>query len=228
MAQGLLPFKYVEEKSRSGMTALAGLPTYLELATVAGLSASIDKRVKARIPLSQGWSDRQVVSTQVLLNLAGGDCVDDITRPEGDSGFAELMRRIQTIGMSRKQRRVCLRRLRKEHNASRVDEPQQEYAEIAFVPTWIRNGRKDAPIYRFLAIREPLRQLDLPHIKEQLALPFPRKFLWMPSATHYSVSLPTVWICLVTNSSVGIANVAATAKGACDYEGRSRRWTVSL
>jgi hypothetical protein len=34
MAQGVLPFKYEAEKNRSGMTALAGLPTYLELASV--------------------------------------------------------------------------------------------------------------------------------------------------------------------------------------------------
>jgi hypothetical protein len=36
MAQGVLPFKYEAEKNRSGMTALAGLPTYLELASVCG------------------------------------------------------------------------------------------------------------------------------------------------------------------------------------------------
>jgi hypothetical protein len=29
MAQGVLPFKYEAEKNRGGMTALAGLPTYL-------------------------------------------------------------------------------------------------------------------------------------------------------------------------------------------------------
>ncbi len=30
MAQGLLAFKYEEEKQAAGMTALAGLPVYLE------------------------------------------------------------------------------------------------------------------------------------------------------------------------------------------------------
>ena len=32
MAQGILPFKYETEKSTTGMTALAGLPVYLDLA----------------------------------------------------------------------------------------------------------------------------------------------------------------------------------------------------
>jgi len=34
MTQGVLPFKYEEEESRNGMTALAGLPVYLDLAEV--------------------------------------------------------------------------------------------------------------------------------------------------------------------------------------------------
>jgi hypothetical protein len=32
MPQGVLPFQYLEETSSSGMTALAGLPAYLDLA----------------------------------------------------------------------------------------------------------------------------------------------------------------------------------------------------
>jgi hypothetical protein len=48
----------------------------------------------------------------------------------------------------------------------------QEYAEVAFVPNWIACGRKNAPEYRFLAIREPLRQLDSLPIQEQPKLPF--------------------------------------------------------
>ena len=61
MAQGVLPFKYEAEKDRSGMTVLAGLPTYLELASLCGLQASIDRHVGVRRG-TQGWSDGQVVS----------------------------------------------------------------------------------------------------------------------------------------------------------------------
>ena len=66
--------------------------------------------------------------------------------------------------------------LRPRHDAGATqehqDEREQEYAEVAFVPSWIANGRKGAPEYRLLAIREPLRQLDLPHIAEP-TFPFP-------------------------------------------------------
>ena len=41
IAQGVLPFRYEAEPKNSGMTALAGLLTYLELAVVSGLTMSI-------------------------------------------------------------------------------------------------------------------------------------------------------------------------------------------
>ena len=36
MKQGVMPFQYEEEKSSTGMTALSGLMTYLELMQAAG------------------------------------------------------------------------------------------------------------------------------------------------------------------------------------------------
>ena len=37
MAQGILPYKYEEERNEVGMTAMAGLPIYLDLAWVLGV-----------------------------------------------------------------------------------------------------------------------------------------------------------------------------------------------
>jgi hypothetical protein len=48
---------------------------------------------------SQGWTDAQEVVSLLLLNLAGGDCVDDLRVLEGDDGFARLMRRVETHGL---------------------------------------------------------------------------------------------------------------------------------
>ena len=67
MKQGVLPFQYEEEKSSTGMTGLAGLPAYLDLAQVAGLWRSIGRHVKLR-EKGQGWSDGQMVTSLVLLN----------------------------------------------------------------------------------------------------------------------------------------------------------------
>jgi len=77
MPQGVLPFQYQEEKFSNGMTALAGLPAYLDLAYVASLSQSIQRHVRLREG-KPGWSDAQMVTALVLLNLAGGDAVEDL------------------------------------------------------------------------------------------------------------------------------------------------------
>jgi hypothetical protein len=39
MPQGVLPYTREEEKTQAGMTALAGLPVYLDLASVLGLGS---------------------------------------------------------------------------------------------------------------------------------------------------------------------------------------------
>jgi hypothetical protein len=88
MTQGVLPFKYEEEKTQSGATALAGLPVYLDLAKVLGLSESIKKHLTIR-ENSQGWTDVQAVMSLVLLNLAGGSCVDDLDILNADQGFMQ-------------------------------------------------------------------------------------------------------------------------------------------
>ncbi len=47
----------------------------------------------------------------------------------------------------------------------------QEWAEVCYVPNWAGHSKK-GPTYRFLAIREPLRQLKIPGIEPQTELPF--------------------------------------------------------
>ena len=49
MTQGVFPYKYQEEKTGSGMTALAGLPVYLDLASVLKLGESIKRHLHIKI-----------------------------------------------------------------------------------------------------------------------------------------------------------------------------------
>jgi len=117
MTQGVLPFKYEEEKNNTGMTALAGLPLYLDLAKVIGLSKSIQKHLKIRTN-GQGWTDTQMVLSLILLNLAGGSCVEDLKILEADEGFCEILRKSELHGLRRKVRRAFERRWRKEKKRS--------------------------------------------------------------------------------------------------------------
>lgn len=52
---------------------------------------------------------------------------------------------------------------------SKPQQTDQEYAEVCYVPNWAGSSKKRAD-YRFLAIREPLRQLAL---GDEAELPFP-------------------------------------------------------
>jgi len=115
MAQGVLPYKYEEERSYAGMTALAGLRIYLDLASVLGVGDCIRAHVHVR-KSDQGWTDEQAVLSLMLLNLAGGDCVEDIRILEKDEGFCKVLGRVGTKGLRRQERRAMERRWRKEHH----------------------------------------------------------------------------------------------------------------
>jgi len=99
MTQGLLPYKYEEENKPAGMTSLAGLPLYLDLAFALGLPGSIERHLNLRP--SQGWTDAQMVLSLVLLALAGGDCVDDLKVLEADEGFCRILEHIDPKDASR-------------------------------------------------------------------------------------------------------------------------------
>ena len=90
MQQGALPFQYEIEGGSSGLTALAGLPVYLELSAVMGLRKSIEEHVKVRCG-RQGWTDSQLLMSLLLLNVAGGDCVEDLRTLEADEGFGRVL-----------------------------------------------------------------------------------------------------------------------------------------
>ena len=66
-----------------GAWGIARLPG---LAQVAGLTTWIDQHLRLRDG-SQGWSDSQMVTALVLLNLAGGESVDP---PEADGCWRRM------------------------------------------------------------------------------------------------------------------------------------------
>ncbi len=129
MTQGVLPFKYESEEKTTGMTALGGLPAYLDLAQVIGLSKSVQKHLKVRQG-GQGWTDTQMVLALVLLNLAGGDCVEDIKVLEADDGFCEVLKKAELHGLRRKVRRALLGRWRKERTRT-VPSPSAIFRYLA-------------------------------------------------------------------------------------------------
>jgi len=111
LPQGVLGFQYESDSSNNGLTSLAGLPLYLDLIQASGLGAAIHRHV--RVAGRQGWLDIQMVLAVVFLNLAGGDCVEDIERLENDNGFAAILRAIEQNLLSRAERRSLKARWRR-------------------------------------------------------------------------------------------------------------------
>ena len=64
-SKGVLPFRYGCEPTGSGVTALAGLPAYLEMGVVSGLAVSIQRYLGVCALKEQGWTDTQVVMSLV-------------------------------------------------------------------------------------------------------------------------------------------------------------------
>jgi hypothetical protein len=113
MTQGELSFKYEVEDQGGGMTGMGGIGPYLDLACRSGMVKSIERHVKARQG-GQGWTDAESVLSLMMLNLAGGDCVEDVDRLESDKGFCRLFSKAVSQGLSRKGRRGLKKRWRKE------------------------------------------------------------------------------------------------------------------
>jgi len=93
------------------------------------MSKSIQRHLKIR-ESGQGWTDSQIVLSLVLLNLAGGDCVDDIKMLEADDGFCEVLKKAEIHGLRRKVRRTMLRRWRKEKTRT-VPSPSSIFRYLA-------------------------------------------------------------------------------------------------
>jgi hypothetical protein len=109
--QGVLSYRAEGELTSQNLTALSGLAPYLDLMFACGLAESIRRNVD--ICGEQGWTDQEMVTSLVLLNLAGGDCVDDLEHLNADKGFSKLLKWCANHGLPRRVRREMARRWRK-------------------------------------------------------------------------------------------------------------------
>jgi hypothetical protein len=117
VAQSVLPYQLKLDTSKTILTGLGGLALYLDLAHIVGLRDSIARHLSP-MGTSQGWSVEQLLTTLILLNLAGGQCVEDLAKLEGDEGFALILHRTETFALPRAERRELELRWRKSTDRS--------------------------------------------------------------------------------------------------------------
>lgn len=104
MAQHTLSFEYESEENSTGLTALAGLPVFLELMAVMGLPQLVRDHLDVRP--DQGWTDSQQIIALLSLHLAGGDCMDDLDKLEADEGFCQILEEVEAHGLRQRERRA--------------------------------------------------------------------------------------------------------------------------
>lgn len=141
----LFPFQY-EGASSGTFTSFAGLPLFLETANACGLIKNIAQNMQFK---TQGWSDVQIISSLLLLNIAGGTSIEDIEKLESDPGLNKLLRAQACHGMTRQERRAYERRFRKDNSRSlpsvsvlrrylnnfhNADEEKKRLQGVAFIP----------------------------------------------------------------------------------------------
>jgi hypothetical protein len=69
------------------LTALAGLPLVAKTFRTLGAPESIKRNLQIK-KRERGFSEAEMVESMVLLNAAGGDCLDDFKRLQDDPGLA--------------------------------------------------------------------------------------------------------------------------------------------
>jgi hypothetical protein len=100
---------------------------YLDLMRAMDLSGLIGKHLHIK---QRGWTDAQMVSSLMLMNIAGGDCVEDLSRLEEDEGFCTVLRRVEHQGLRRSDRRELERRWQKARHRS-VPSPSSVFRYLA-------------------------------------------------------------------------------------------------
>lgn len=86
--QGVLSYRTEGERTRENLTGLSGLAVYVDLIVASGVLKSLGDRVS--LCGEQGWTDEEMALSLLLVNLAGGDCVDDLEQLNADMLRAQL------------------------------------------------------------------------------------------------------------------------------------------
>ena len=85
-----LPFVYDERPGKEVLTALGGVPLLLQAFRSLGVGTSVKRNVAIK-QRDRGLDEASYVESFVVLNAAGGECLDDFERLREDAGLAALM-----------------------------------------------------------------------------------------------------------------------------------------
>lgn len=86
----LLPFQLDSEPATDTLTAFGGLPLVAQTCRSLGLPQSVARHLQLK-QRQRGFNEATLVESFVLLNAAGGDCLEDFRRLAEDPGLPTLL-----------------------------------------------------------------------------------------------------------------------------------------
>jgi hypothetical protein len=113
-----LPFGYDEQESEENITSLGGMPLLIQAFRSLGAGGSVTQHLRMK-QRQRGLDEGSYVESFVVLNAAGGDCLDDFDHLRADSGLSEL------IGHELPSPEAARKFLYQFHDNSKVIEAQQ-------------------------------------------------------------------------------------------------------
>ena len=124
-----LLFELDPEPLQETLTALGGIPLVVQAFRSLGLPRSIQEHVRVK-QRERGYDEATFVESFVILNAAGGECVEDFERLRGDPGLAEM------IGHELPSPRAALEFLYAFHEEEKIEQAQQQRLpdQIAYIP----------------------------------------------------------------------------------------------
>ena len=85
-----LPLEISPVPAAEVLTALGGLPLVAKTFRALGLCQSVERHLTIK-KRARGFREAEMVESLVLLNAAGGDCLEDLRRLQADEGLAAML-----------------------------------------------------------------------------------------------------------------------------------------
>ncbi len=124
-----LLFDIDPEPIEETLTALGGIPLVVQAFRSLGLPQSVKDHVRVK-ERERGYDEATFVESFVILNAAGGECVDDFGRLREDPGLAEM------IGHELPSPSAALQFLYAFHEDEKIEEAKQQRLpeQVAYIP----------------------------------------------------------------------------------------------
>jgi hypothetical protein len=154
-----LAFEIDPEPVKEIWTARAGIPLLIEASRRLGLPVMIKQNVRVR-ERDRGFDEATMVESFIVLNAAGGECLDDFEILREDKGLAEL------IGHEFPSPSAARKFLYGFHREEKIEEARQHMlpGQVAFIP-----GESDALAGLGEANRELVREVGRRCASEKVA-----------------------------------------------------------